>query len=50
MCVGVLTACVCVRMLDTLELELQTVVSWHVGAGNINFIVIRAYFYLFWMA
>jgi hypothetical protein len=25
---------VCVRMLDPLELELQTVVSCHVGAGN----------------
>jgi hypothetical protein len=25
---------VCVRVLDTLELDLQTVVSCHVGAGN----------------
>ena len=26
--------CVCVRVLDSLGLELQTVVSCHVGAGN----------------
>lgn len=26
--------CVCVKVLDPLELELQTVVSCHVGAGN----------------
>jgi len=25
---------VCVRVSDPLELELQTVVSYHVGAGN----------------
>ena len=35
MCTSVLPECyVCVRVPDSLELELQTVVSCHVGAGN----------------
>ena len=31
---GVFPACVCVRMSDPLELQLQTDGSCHVGAGN----------------
>ena len=27
---------VCVRVSDSLELELQTIVSYHVGAGSLN--------------
>ena len=34
MCIGVLPVYVCVRVLDPLEVELQTVVSCHVDAGN----------------
>jgi hypothetical protein len=34
MCTGVLPAYACVMVLDPLELELQTVVSCHVNAGN----------------
>ena len=34
MCIGVLPEHVCVRVSDILELELQTVVSCHVGARN----------------
>jgi hypothetical protein len=34
MYIGVLPVCTSVRMSDTLELELDTIVSCHVGAGN----------------
>lgn len=36
MCIGMHIACmyVCVRVLDHLELEIQTVVSYHMDARN----------------
>lgn len=33
-CIGILSACISERMLDSLELKLQTVVNYHMGAGN----------------
>jgi hypothetical protein len=33
MCIGVFSACVFLKVSDSLELELQTVVNGHVGAG-----------------
>ena len=33
--IGILSACIiCVRLLDPLEVELQTLVNLHVGAEN----------------
>lgn len=33
-CIGILSACMSERVLDSLELKLLTVVSYHTGAGN----------------